>query len=249
MKKYLLTLLLVAQPIFSELVLEITRGSDNPYSVALINFNGSNSAKYQVTSIVKNDLDRTGEFRILENNKLLSIPSSEEELNYSDFKLLGVDFIVMGSVAEEDISNIAATYKVFSVKTESQIRTSTVYGVPNKIRQLSHYISDGIYEEITGLQGVASTRLLYVTEERSKDRSLFKLIVADADGSNEQILLRSSEPIISPSWSPDSKQVAYVSFETGMAKVFTQYIATGKREIVLENQFQISTPSWSPNGK
>ena len=96
MKKYLLTLLLVAQPIFSELVLEITRGSDNPYSVALINFNGSNSAKYQVTSIVKNDLDRTGEFRILENNKLLSIPSSEEELNYSDFKLLGVDFIVMG---------------------------------------------------------------------------------------------------------------------------------------------------------
>ncbi|MDB2534743.1 Tol-Pal system beta propeller repeat protein TolB [Gammaproteobacteria bacterium] len=249
MKKYLLTLLLVAQPIFSELVLEITKGSDNPYSVALINFNGSNSAKYQVTSIVKNDLDRTGEFRILENNKLLSIPSSEEELNYSDFKLLGVDFIVMGSVAEEDISNIAATYKVFSVKKESQIRTSTVYGVPNKIRQLSHYISDGIYEEITGLQGVASTRLLYVTEERSKDRSMFKLIVADADGSNEQILLRSSEPIISPSWSPDSKQVAYVSFETGMAKVFTQYIATGKREIVLENQSQISSPSWSPNGK
>ena len=76
MKKYLLTLLLVAQPIFPELVLEITKGSDNPYSVALINFNGSNSAKYQVTSIVKNDLDRTGEFRILENNKLLSIPSS-----------------------------------------------------------------------------------------------------------------------------------------------------------------------------
>jgi TolB protein len=249
MKKYLITMLLIVQPIISELVLEITKGSDNPYSVALINFKGSKSAIYKVTSIVKNDLDRTGEFIILQNNQLLSIPSSEEELNYSDFQLLGVDFIVMGSVLEEDRSNIEATYKVFSVKKESQIRTSTVYGVPNKLRQLSHYISDGLYEEITGLAGVASTRLLYVTEEPLKDRSLFKLIVADADGSNEQIILRSNEPIISPSWSPDSKQVAYVSFETGMAKVFTQDIASGKREIVLENRFQISSPSWSPNGK
>ena len=249
MKKYLILSIFLAQPIISELVLEITKGSDNPYSVALINFEGSKSATNEITNTIKNDLNRTGEFKILENNKLLSIPKNVENINYSDFKILGIDFIVMGSVIEEDRSNISATYKVFNVKKESQIRSSKVFGVPNKLRQLSHYISDGIYEEITGLKGVASTRLLYVTEELSKDRSFFKLIVADADGSNEQILLRSTEPIISPSWSPDSKQVAYVSFETGMAKVFTQHIATGKREIVLENKFQISSPSWSPNGK
>jgi TolB protein len=249
MKKYILTILLIAQPIFSELVLEITKGSDNPYSLALLNFDGSETKIYQVSKIVKNDLNRTGEFRILDNKQLLSIPTNEDNLNYSDFKLLGIDYIVMGSLEEEDISNISAVYKIFSVQKESQLRTSTVYGVPNKLKQLAHYISDGIYEEITGLKGVASTRLLYVTEEFAGGISQFKLNVADADGSNEQILLRSNEPIISPSWSPDSKQVAYVSFETGMAKVFIQNIATGKREIVLENKFQISSPSWSPNGK
>jgi TolB protein len=249
MKKYILTILLIAQPIFSELVLEITKGSDNPYSLALLNFDGSETKIYEVSKIVKNDLDRTGEFRILDNKQLLSIPTNEDNLNYSDFKLLGIDYIVMGSLEEEDISNISAVYKIFSVQKESQLRTSTVYGVPNKLKQLAHYISDGIYEEITGLKGVASTRLLYVTEEFAGGISQFKLNVADADGSNEQILLRSNEPIISPSWSPDSKQVAYVSFETGMAKVFIQNIATGKREIVLENKFQISSPSWSPNGK
>ena len=249
MKKYILTILLIAQPIFSELVLEITKGSDNPYSLALLNFDGSETKVYEVSNIVKNDLNRTGEFRILDNNQLLSIPTNEDNLNYSDFKLLGIDYIVMGSLEEEDTSNISAVYKIFSVQKESQLRTSTVYGVPNKLKQLAHYISDGIYEEITGLKGVASTRLLYVTEEFSGGISQFKLNVADADGSNEQILLRSNEPIISPSWSPDSKKVAYVSFETGMAKVFIQNIATGKREIVLENKFQISSPSWSPNGK
>ena len=249
MKKYILTILLIAQPIFSELILEITKGSDNPYSLALLNFDGSETKIYEVSNIVKNDLNRTGEFRILDNKQLLSIPTNEDNLNYSDFKLLGIDYIVMGSLEEEDISNISAVYKIFSVQKESQLRTSTVYGVPNKLKQLAHYISDGIYEEITGLKGVASTRLLYVTEEFSGGISQFKLNVADADGSNEQILLRSNEPIISPSWSPDSKKVAYVSFETGMAKVFIQNIATGKREIILENKFQISSPSWSPNGK
>ena len=249
MKKYILTILLIAQPIFSELVLEITKGSDNPYSLALLNFDGSETKIYEVSNIVKNDLNRTGEFRILDNKQLLSIPTNEDNLNYSDFKLLGIDYIVMGSLEEEDTSNISAVYKIFSVQKESQLRTSTVYGVPNKLKQLAHYISDGIYEEITGLKGVASTRLLYVTEEFSGGISQFKLNVADADGSDEQILLRSNEPIISPSWSPDSKKVAYVSFETGMAKVFIQNIATGKREIVLENKFQISSPSWSPNGK
>ena len=249
MKKYILAILLIAQPIFSELVLEITKGSDNPYSLALLNFDGSETKIYEVSNIVKNDLNRTGEFRILDNKQLLSIPTNEDNLNYSDFKLLGIDYIVMGSLEEEDTSNISAVYKIFSVQKESQLRTSTVYGVPNKLKQLAHYISDGIYEEVTGLKGVASTRLLYVTEEFSGGISQFKLNVADADGSDEQILLRSNEPIISPSWSPDSKKVAYVSFETGMAKVFIQNIATGKREIVLENKFQISSPSWSPNGK
>ena len=71
------------------MVLEITKGSDNPYTVALINFEGSKSATNEIKNIVKNDLDRTGEFKILENNKLLSIPTNEENINYSDFKDIG----------------------------------------------------------------------------------------------------------------------------------------------------------------
>ena len=94
------------------------------------------------------------------------------------------------------------------------------------------------------MKGISSTKILYVTENKN-----FNLIVADADGSNEQILLKSNDPIISPTWSPDSKKVAYVSFETGLAKVFIQDIATGERELAIENSSQVSSPSWSPDGK
>ena len=249
MKKQLFILLLMMQSISSELMLEITKGSDDPYSVAILNFSGSEDVSRAIQGVIINDLKRTGEFRVLEENQLLSSPSAEDEINYDDFKLLNIDYIVMASIIEEDANNLYASYKIFSVKKKLQIRTSKVFGIPNKLRQLAHYMSDGIYEEITGIKGVASTRLLYVTEEIFNNESSFKLIVADADGLNEQILLRSTEPIISPSWSPDSKKVAYVSFETGVAKVFIQDIASGEREMVLENNFQISSPSWSPNGK
>ena len=247
--KIFLSLLFFSQLIFSELVLEITKGSEDPYSIALIEFSGSKKITNEINSIINTDLLRTGEFKIFRESQLLSIPTNEEDIKFEDFKLLGIDFIISGSLTNEDKFNISASYQVFNVQKEKKIRTSKIFGIPNKLRQLAHYISDGIYEEITGLKGVASTKLLYVTENINDDKIMFNLVVADSDGSNEQILLKSSEPIISPSWSPDSKKVAYVSFETGMAKVFIQTIATGKREMVLENSSQISSPSWSPNGK
>jgi TolB protein len=229
--------------ISSELILEITQGTQDPYRVAVVKFNGDDQISSEIDQIIKNNLIRTGEFNLFDNDDLLSIPNNEDEIIFNDFRILNIDYLIIGSLASES-SNIKAEYQVFDIKKGSMVRSSTVYGIPNKNRQLAHYISDGIYEEITGIQGIASTKILYVTQNKD-----YRLVVADADGKNEQILLESSEPIISPSWSPDSKKVAYVSFETGMAKVFIQDIASGDRELVIENSSQISSPAWSPDGK
>ena len=211
--------------------------------MAVIKFNGDDQISSEIDEIIKNNLIRTGEFKLFDNDDLLSIPNNEDEIIFNDFRILNIDYLIVGSLASES-SNIKAEYQVFDIKKGSKVRSSTVYGIPNKNRQLAHYISDGIYEEITGIKGIASTKILYVTEDK-----IFNLVVADADGSNEQVLLKSAEPIISPAWSPDSKKVAYVSFETGMAKVYVQDIASGRREIAIENTSQISSPAWSPDGK
>ncbi len=242
MKKIFL-ILIFSNFLLSELVLEITQGTEDPYRVALVPFKGDKEISDTLNDVIQNNLIRSGEFKIFESEKLLSLPNNEEEIVFNDFKILNIDYLVMGEILTEG-SNISAEYQVFDIKKGSKVRTSTVYGIPNKNRQLGHYISDGIYEEITGIKGIASTKILYVTQKED-----FNLVIADADGANEQILLKSTEPIISPVWSPDSKKVAYVSFETGMAKVFIQDIASGKREIVIENSFQISSPSFSPDGK
>ena len=241
--KKLFLLIYFSSFISSELILEITQGTQDPYRVAVIKFNGDDQISSEIDQIIKNNLIRTGEFNLFDNDDLLSIPNDEDEIIFNDFRILNIDYLIIGSLASES-SNIKAEYQVFDIKKGSKVRSSTVYGIPNKNRQLAHYISDGIYEEITGIQGIASTKILNVTQNKD-----YRLVVADADGKNEQILLESSEPIISPSWSPDSKKVAYVSFETGMAKVFIQDIASGDRKLVIENSSQISSPAWSPDGK
>ena len=241
--KKILFILAFSNAITSELILEITQGTEDPYRVAILKFEGDQKVSNDIDKIIRNNLKRSGEFNLFANEDLLSLPTNETEVIFNDFKILNIDYLVIGKIVKDGIS-ISVVYDIFDINKGKKIRTSTVYGIPNKNRQLGHYVSDGIYEEITGMKGISSTKILYVTENKN-----FNLMVADADGSNEQILLKSNDPIISPAWSPDSKKVAYVSFETGMAKVYIQDIATGERELALENSSQISSPAWSPDGK
>ena len=250
MKKISLLAILIL-PIFcaSELFLEITKGSEDPFKVAMIPFAGSSIISKKLDAVIRNDLNRTGEFSMLDKRLLLPLQMEDEDINYQDWKLLGMDYVIAGNIINEK-NSIDVDYEIYDIQKKRKIRSSKVFGLPNQLRQLAHYTSDGIYESISGIKGIASTKLLYVNEIQSGDiKSRYRLMLADSDGANEQTLLSSSEPIISPSWSPDGKKVAYVSFETGLANVFIQNISTGKRDSVLSKNTQISSPSWSPDGK
>ena len=252
--KFLKYFLIIPLFLNAELVIEITKGSDNPYRIALIPFQGETNAAKQANEIVKSDLIRTGEFYIFDEKSLIAYPTIEDDINFSDWRLINTDYLLLTSIIQSN-SGIEARYEIFDVRKKSKIRSSKVYGVTNNVRQLSHYVSDGIYEAITGIQGVASTKILYISQSSDPDVS-YRLYVADADGANKQLLVKSPEPIISPAWSPDSKQVAYVSFETGTANVYIQDISTGERQSIIKKRCttciandQISSPSWSPDGR
>ena len=249
-KNFLLAaLLLIPMLSYGELFLEITKGSEDPYKVAMVPFEGNARLSKKLNNIIRNDLIRTGEFSILDEELLLPVKIVNDELVYSDWKLLGMDYLVTGTIVKTN-NSLDINYEIYDVHKKRKVRSSKVFGIPNQIRQLAHYTSDGIYESITGIKGIAATRLLYVNEIKDSQLiSIYKLMLADSDGANEKTLLSSSEPIISPSWSPDGRRVAYVSFETGIAKVFIQEISSGKREAVLSKDTQISSPSWSPDGK
>ncbi len=241
MKKIFLILTL-SLTISSELILEITQSAKQPIKIALLEKNQTTLSGKEIIGVIKNDLERTGEFIILESNELLSIPANESEVIQRDWLLLDVDAIIFIEVDEEDQS-LNLDYSIFDVSYREIEERRKVLGLPDSLRQSSHYVSDGIYKHFYGIEGIASTKLMYVTE----NFGTYRLIISDSDGFNEQIILKSNSAIISPSWSNDAQNIAYVSFENNRAQVFIQNLASGERELILSTNSSVSAPSWSPD--
>jgi TolB protein len=54
---------------------------------------------------------------------------------------------------------------------------------------------------------------------------------------------------MSPDWSPDGKQIVYVSFETKLPQIFTSDVATGQRRLISSFAGINGAPSFSPDGR
>jgi TolB protein len=106
-----------------------------------------------------------------------------------------------------------------------------------------------IYEKLTGIKGVFATKVAFITAERRQDVQTYRLVVADQDGENETVILQSTDPIMSPAWSPDSRRLAYVSFENDRSSVWVQTLRTGNRIQVSNKPGINGAPSFSPDGR
>ena len=242
--KRIIFLLFLAFEFKADLVLEITESASKPIKIAILEKNINSLAGQEIINVISNDLKRTGEFKVLGMDELLSIPMSESEVIQRDWLLLDVDSIIFVEVQNQD-NNLDIAYSIFDISYNETEDKRRVLGLPDSLRQSSHYVSDGIYKYFYGIEGISSTKLMYVT----RNADTHKLIISDADGFNEQVLLKSNNSIISPAWSTDAKEIAYVSFENNRAQVFTQNLASGKRNLVLSSKSSVSSPAWSPDNK
>ena len=242
--KRIIFLFFLAFEFKADLVLEITESASKPIKIAILEKNINSLAGQEIINVISNDLKRTGEFKVLGMDELLSIPMSESEVIQRDWLLLDVDSIIFVEVQNQD-NNLDIAYSIFDISYNETDDKRRVLGLPDSLRQSSHYVSDGIYKYFYGIDGISSTKLMYVT----RNADTHKLIISDADGFNEQVLLKSNNSIISPAWSTDAKEIAYVSFENNRAQVFTQNLATGKRNLVLSSKSSVSSPAWSPDNK
>ncbi|HET8850712.1 MAG TPA: Tol-Pal system beta propeller repeat protein TolB [Marinobacter sp.] len=235
----------------AELLIRITEGADSAIPIAVVPFAVSGTlpaGEDRVATIVQADLTMSGEFRPLEPSKMLSLPSQRSEVYFRDWRLLGQRYVLVGQLTRSG-DRVEARYELFDVNREERLLGETASAPVSNIRSLGHHISDKVYEAITGVPGVFSTKLAYVTVTGEGNSSRYRLQVSDVDGKRSRIRLESSEPILSPAWSPDGEKLAYVSFETGKPAIFVHEIATGERTKVADFPGLNSAPSWSPDGR
>lgn len=234
----------------SELEIQVTEGRDDALPIAVVPFGTPDGDPPEdIGSIVAADLHRSGQFDPLPPEDLLSRPHGEEDMIWRDFRVLGTDYVVAGRVENPGEGEYRVRYGLYDVRRQEKVLSQSYEPSGNGLRDVAHAISDRIYEHLTGVPGAFSTRILYVTKNTDLDRP-YRLQYADADGARVQTILRSREPIMSASWSPNGKRVAYVSFEDeGMPGIYIHDLATAERRRVSSYPGINGAPAWSPDGE
>lgn len=242
----------MALPVRAQLVIEITSGADQllPIAVVPFGYSGTSPLPEDVAGVVESDLQRSGVFEAIPRENMLSLPNSSQNVFYRDWRLLKADYVLVGGVENNGNGTYRISYELLNVLTQSRVGKREALDVkPSNFRDAAHFISDKIYEQLTGIRGAFSTRILYVTSEGDRAAPTYKLQVADADGHRPQVIVSSKEPILSPSWSRDGRNIAYVMFRNRRPSIFIQELASGKQQQLTQFRGLNGAPAWSPDGK
>ncbi|TLY47448.1 MAG: Tol-Pal system beta propeller repeat protein TolB [Gammaproteobacteria bacterium] len=244
-----LSSLALSQNALAALNLELTQGVANQLPIAIVAFTTTESfpPENDMTSVIQSDLNHSGQFKI---TRVKKIPQSDKTA-MAYWRTHHIDDVIFGKITpigqekyhvHVDLMQVAQGRKQILAQREFTANHS-------QLRTLAHHVSDLVYEKLTGVKGVFSTRIAYVLVKRENNHRIYSLQVADMDGYNAKPLLTSTQPIMSPAWSHDGKRIAYVSFEKIMPRIYIQTIANGQRQCVSDYPGINGAPAWSPDDK
>ena len=236
----------------AELTIRITQGIGKQTPIAIVPFGMSRNlrkAPINIAEIITNDLMRSGRFAATPIENMLQKPTTGAEVDFDDWSILGVEAVVVGKITKIQNNAYNIQFQLFDIYKGVQLVGYRMPGNKRTLRRSAHRIADMVYKELTGIRGVFDTKVAYVKSSVLNGNRNYALIISDSDGENEQVILESKDPIMSPTWTPDSRQLAYVSFEGNVSSIFMQNLRTGNRRKISELPGINGSPAFSPDGR
>ena len=229
-------------PALAQFRVEVSGVGLTQLPIALVPFKGQDASPQKISAIIQADLERSGQFRGVDASGQDLDEASRPDLSL--WRQRTADSLVVGSVKRLADGRYEVLFRLWDV-VRGQDLGGQSYTVPQgDLRLVSHRIADYVYEKLTGEKGIFATRIAYVT----KNGARYNLWVTDSDGENAQAALTSPEPIISPRWSSNGSQLAYVSFESRKPVVYVHNVSSGQRRLVANFRGSNSAPAWAPDG-
>jgi TolB protein len=227
------------------LEIQVIGGADNKIALALPAFVAApGQPTPSLTEIIAADLARSGQFSFVSTTGS-AIPTRAAEVNHAHWQGKGADALVIGQVVAVAGGRFEVRFRLFDTVRKTQLAALGYQISREQWRATAHQIANVIYEKLTGVKGAFDSRIAYVQKVGKR----YELKVADADGAQPRSVVRSTESIISPAFSPDGSKLAYVSFEDKKPIVYVQSLADGKRTRVAAFKGSNSAPAWSPDGR
>lgn len=236
------TLMLASVVAHAQMRIDVTGVGATQLPIVVGEFAGDVRPPVDVDEVIRNDLMRSGIFRILPTDQTIS---DTAPIDFASLQQRGAETVVGGSIQRLADGRYDVRYKLHDAVRQNVLASESLVAPEADLRLAAHRIADSIYQRLTGEKGIFSTRIAFVTAQGTR----YRLNIADWDGENQQTMLNSPEPIISPRWSPDGSRIAYVSFEAKKPVVYVHELASGKRQAVANFRGSNSAPAWSPDGR
>jgi TolB protein len=235
--------LLMSAPVWSQFRVEVAGVGLTQLPVVVPTFRGEGAAPQKMAAVVLADLERSGQFRSVDAAGLAIDETTRPDV--TPLRQRGADALCAGSITRLADGRWDVRFRLWDVVRLQDLGGQSYAVPPGDLRLVAHRIADYVYEKLTGERGIFSTRIAYVTQAAER----YNLWVADADGENAQSALASPEPIISPAWSANGTQLAYVSFEARKPVVYVHEVASGRRRLLANFRGSNSAPAWAPDGR
>jgi len=232
-----------AIPALAQFRVEVTGVGLTQLPIAIAPFRSEAQAPQKISAIVQADLERSGQFRAVDAAGIALDETTRPDVAL--WRQKSADSLATGSITRLADGRFDIRFRLWDVVKGQDLGGQSFVVTQGDLRLVAHRIADFIYEKLTGERGVFSTRIAYVTKSGPR----YSLWVADADGENAQSALSSPEPIISPAWSPNGGQLAYVSFESRKPVVYVHDVASGRRRLIANFRGSNSAPAWAPDGR
>jgi len=236
---------------WAELVVEVTHGQDDAIPIAIVPFSSAQeaAATFDVAQLVSDDLARSGRFKSMARKDMIDQPHIGANIGFDDWRRLNNDYILVGQVQPQGSDRFNIVFELYNVLNRQRLLGYQISANQAGLRLASHQVADMVFQKILGVRGAFATRIAYISVLGRLPNKSHQLVVADADGMNPRIVMQSNEPLMSPSWSPDGQNLAYVSFEDKLPTVYVQLLRTGERRRVSARAGVNQAPAWSPDGK
>ncbi len=168
--------------------------------IAIQDFSGN---KKEIVEIIRNDLDFTGLFELIDKEAYIENPS--QPFNPSNWSPIGVEAVLKGSIQEgKDLIVTIFLYDVFEGKEimRKKYTANNEFLIP-----LAHAISNDVYYMLTGEQGIFRTRIAFIADSSGEKQ----LCIMDWDGNRIIKTGIKGNVILSPHWSTNGDKLVYTA--------------------------------------